>query len=205
MKKEGKRKSRISVNAWFNILILAIFTIVFIVKENYEFLLYIATIAILVWIIEKTDKMFHYPKIAKYGFSLWMILHFLGASVYIAGEKLYALILIPLIGSPYNILKYDQFMHFYTYVVITILIYTIVMSIANKKANKWVVYIIIVLAGSSIGAINEIIEFTTVILFDAGHAVGGYYNTLLDLVFNFVGAIVAVILVTKFPNHYNNK
>ena len=79
------------------------------------------------------------------------------------------------------------------------------MSIVDKKANKWVVYIIIILAGSSIGAINEIIEFSTVILFDAGHAVGGYYNTLLDLVFNFVGAIVAVILVTKFPNQVNKK
>ena len=196
---------KISIPTWINIIILAIFTIVFIARGNYEFLLYIVTIAILVLIIERTDKMFNYPKIAKYGFSLWMLLHFLGASVYIAGEKLYALILIPLIGSPYNIFKYDQFMHFYTYVVITILIYTIVMSIADKKANKWVIYIIVILAGSSIGAINEIIEFSTVILFDAGHAVGGYYNTLLDLVFNFVGAIVAVILVTKFPNYFNKK
>lgn len=51
---------------------------------------------------------------------------------------------------------------------------------------------LIALMGCGFGAINEIVEFLAVVaLPETG--VGGYANTLLDLVFNFVGALSAVI------------
>ena len=148
-------------------------------------------------LIEYSDRIFNYLTIAKYGFNIWLFSHFAGGGFKIAGVKLYDTVLIPLIGEPYNILKYDQLIHAFCYVVITLLIYSIVMSIVDKKANKFVVYLIIVLAGASIGAINEIIEFITVIFFNAGDAVGGYINNALDLVFNFIGAIIAVLIARK--------
>ena len=41
------------------------------------------------------------------------------------------------------------------------------------------------------GAVNEMIEFIVVLLVP-DNGVGGYYNTLLDIVFNFIGAIIAI-------------
>jgi hypothetical protein len=74
-------------------------------------------------------------------------------------------------------------------------VYSVVLYISDKKANLLLIGIITVLAGASIGAINEIVEFSTVVLFDAGEAVGGYYNNAIDLIFNFIGAIIAALVI----------
>lgn len=194
---------KFSKNTWLNFIILAIFAIIFISKQNYEFIIYAVTIGLLILLIEKTNKKFQYSRIAKYGFTIWLLLHFLGGIIKINGIRLYDTILIPILSDPFNVLKYDQVLHLYVYIILTLFIYTIVMSFTDKKANRFVVYLIIILAGSSLGAVNEIIEFFAVIFFDAGATVGGYYNTALDLVFNLLGAIVAVILAVNFPNHKN--
>lgn len=193
MKKESKK--RISINTWINLLIILFFLVFFLLRGNYEFIVYAATVGILVFIIEKTDKIFNYSSFAKWGFNLWLFLHFSGGAFKIAGTRLYDKVLIPIIGEPYNILKYDQLIHGYCYFIITMFIYAIVMKISDKKANKFLVSFIVVLAGSSIGAINEIIEFSTVVFFNAGEAVGGYINNALDLVFNLIGAILAVLII----------
>lgn len=193
MKKSVRRK--ISISTWINILIILFFLVFFLSKGNYEFLVYAATVGILVFIIEKTDKIFNYSNFAKYGFNLWLFLHFSGGAFKIAGTRLYDYVLIHIIGEPYDILRYDQLIHGYCYFIITMFIYSIVLYISDKKANKFLIYLITVLAGSSIGAVNEIIEFSTVVFFDAGEAVGEYTNNALDLVFNLIGAIIAVLVI----------
>ena len=44
------------------------------------------------------------------------------------------------------------------------------------------------------GALNEMIEFSAVLMVP-GTNVGGYYNTALDLVSNSIGAVIAIIAV----------
>jgi hypothetical protein len=51
--------------------------------------------------------------------------------------------------------------------------------------------ILIVLMGSGLGAINEIIEFIAVKTLPETN-VGGYDNTLWDLIFNLIGGLLAV-------------
>jgi glycopeptide antibiotics resistance protein len=47
-----------------------------------------------------------------------------------------------------------------------------------------------------LGAINELVEFGAVLIFNVGQQVGDYTNTLLDLTFNTIGsAIMASFLV----------
>jgi len=191
---ENMRK-RIAFTTWVNIAILGIFTASFLVKGNYEFLFYAVTLGAAVFVIEWTDRLFHYSLLAKIGFNLWLFLHFSGGTFKIAGTKLYDTILVPIYGDPFNLLKYDQVIHGYCYFVVTLFVYSIVVHISDKNANKFLIGMITVLAGASIGAINEIIEFSTVVLFDAGDAVGGYYNNALDLIFNFIGAIIAALVV----------
>jgi putative membrane protein len=53
-----------------------------------------------------------------------------------------------------------------------------------------------------LGALNEIVEFAAVVA-SPSTGVGGYYNTALDLVFNGLGATLAVIgaaLIGKIRN-----
>ena len=45
-----------------------------------------------------------------------------------------------------------------------------------------------------LGAVNEIIEFSAVLMLPDTN-VGGYYNTALDLCFNGLGAVVAVLVI----------
>ena len=53
------------------------------------------------------------------------------------------------------------------------------------------VYLIAILGGIGLGAINEIFEFIATILFP-DNGVGGYVNNSLDLIFNAIGAIIVM-------------
>jgi glycopeptide antibiotics resistance protein len=66
-----------------------------------------------------------------------------------------------------------------------------------KPKQSVALIIFTILAASGIGMLNEIIEFGMVIFAGAAEAVGGYYNTVLDLTFNFVGAIIGAIFSAK--------
>ena len=61
--------------------------------------------------------------------------------------------------------------------------------------KKWTsISILVVMAGFGIGALNEMIEFiATVLVPETG--VGGFINTSLDLVADFVGAVLAIIYI----------
>jgi uncharacterized membrane protein YjdF len=165
--------------------LLILLTIIF---QNYEFLLYATTVIILVAIIYKTDQYFKFNQVGLWLFSIWLIMHILGGLAFYRGVRFYDLVLINLIGDPYFILKYDQFVHFFCYVAMSILMWSVVQKIAKKNASSVVVCVVTILAASSIGAVNEIIEFLAVVALGTD-GVGGYTNTAIDLVANFLGAI----------------
>jgi uncharacterized membrane protein YjdF len=181
-----------------SILVLLVFTVIFVAKGNYEFLTYTVTIGLLILILGFTDRIFKYPQIAKWGFCLWLLLHFLGGTARVNGARLYDTILINIIGEPLNIFRYDQFMHAFCYFVFIFFVYAIVKKALKEKVNKWLLAFIIILVAEGIGAVNEIIELFTVIVFHST-GVGNYFNNALDLVFNILGAILGawVILVRK--------
>ncbi len=184
------------------IVFLICYLFFYLAKQNYEFVTYILVVFIAIGIVMWTDKLFDYTTIAIWGFSIWVLLHMLGGSVDIGKVRLYDLILIPLVGEPYNILRFDQFIHFFCYVVIAMLLY----SIAKKhlKSESGMTSFIVMMAALGIGGLNEIIEFGTVVIFNTT-GVGGYYNTALDLVFNLIGAIVGVMLAVRFSGGRGKK
>jgi uncharacterized membrane protein YjdF len=57
---------------------------------------------------------------------------------------------------------------------------------------------VVVLAGLGVGAANEIVEFAATLLLPHTN-VGGYVNTGWDLVFDFLGAVVAVVWLVRHP------
>lgn len=185
-----------NLGIYISILILAVFTVIFLVKGNYEFLIYTMSIGFLIWLILKTDKKFNYSQIGKFGFALWLLLHFLGGSLKINGIRLYDNILIPILGEPLNIFRYDQFLHVFCYFVFIFFVYAVVKNSLRENISKGMTAFIIILIAEGIGAINEIIELSTVVLFNT-QGVGNYYNNALDLVFNLIGALIGAIIIIR--------
>ena len=140
-----------------------------------------------------------------YGLSLWAFMHMTGGGIYIGGKKVYEIMIINLVGEPYNIFKYDQLVHIIGFGVSTLLMYYLLKPILNISIKKNVsLGIVIIMAGLGVGALNEIIEFiVTVIVPDTG--VGGYINTSLDLVADLIGAIIAYLYLLIFKINNQSK
>ena len=177
------------IGSFFLAGLLGVLAIVF---KNYEFLLYAITVAFLIILIYVTDQYFKYSNFGLWLFNLWLLLHILGGLAYYKGIRFYDLILLDITGDPFHILKYDQFVHFYCYIAIAILMWSVVQKITKENANSLVVCIVTVLAASSLGAINEIIEFIAAVTLDRS-GVGGYINTSIDMIANLLGASVGTL------------
>jgi putative membrane protein len=175
-------------------IVLVGFLVKAFVAKNYEFLGYWVVLVALFFFVVKLDEKFNFPLFSIWLFAIWAMLHMAGGLIKIGTTRLYDLILIPILEDPYFILKYDQLIHAYCYVAISILVYFILKKyVINKKA----LFTISVVVAFGIGALNEIIEFGMVIFADAAAAVGGYYNNALDLVFNLIGAVIGSLFAGK--------
>ncbi len=175
-------------------LLAGLLTLLTVIYQNYEFLLYAITAIILIVILYKTDQYFKYKQLGLWLFNIWLILHILGGLASYQGVRFYDLILLDLVGEPYHVLKYDQFVHFYCYVVMSILMWSVIHKIMKPNASNIVICVITILAASSLGAINEIIEFFAVVA-TGTQGVGGYINTAIDLVANLLGAVVGTLFM----------
>jgi putative membrane protein len=176
----------------FNLFYLLAFTIYFIAIQNYEFLFYILILAVLITATAVLHRRIGLSYPLLWALSLWGLMHMCGGGLYIGETKLYDLVLISLWTTPdFTIFKFDQFVHLYLYFVVSFLIYELVQPYLSTLPNA-LLYPLIAMAGTGIGALNEIAEFTTVLLFhDTG--VGNYHNNAWDLVFNTAGAIAGVL------------
>lgn len=185
-------------NSLAQLILVSIVSVVsllyFVFSANYEFIVYVFVLLLFFGFVVYSDRKFGYPKVATWGLMVWAVLHTAGGAVYIGGVRLYDLVLLPLIGEPYNILKYDQVMHFYVCLIIGILVYSILRKYFRK--DDTLTAILVIFATSGIGAFYEIVEFSTVVMFDST-GVGGFYNLMLDLCFNFLGAVAGVLIGKK--------
>lgn len=188
-----------TILTYFFILVMLIY---FISIGNYEFIGYAVVVGLLYYVLLLADKKYDFPLISIWLFSIWIVSHFLGGAVYIGEIRLYDFILMNIydgthISSELVLLKYDQLIHLYCYFTISILVYYM-LKYHFKKDQKWSLVIFTILAAIGIGVLNEVIEFAMVLFAGAAEAVGGYYNTALDLVFNLVGAILGVFFSKSF-------
>jgi uncharacterized membrane protein YjdF len=172
------------------------------VTRNWEFLGYMAQMAILIALIIWADRRARFSTSVLWGLSLWGILHLCGGVVPVPREMaqlaegpnaravLYGLWIIP----P-NILKYDNLVHAWGFFITTLACW--------QALRRWLkpgepitlaFFVILACAGMGLGSINEIIEFAaTRFLKETG--VGGYVNNSIDLIYNALGAITAAVVV----------
>jgi putative membrane protein len=182
-------KKGVKILLAFMIIFLVTFLSYFILNKNYEFSGYGLVVGILFFTLIWLNKYYNFPLTALWLFAIWVILHMLGGSVYIGAIRLYDLVLINFIdfGGEFVILKYDQLIHTYCFFAFATLVYFVLKKHMSKGQTAALI-VFTILSTIGISLLNEIIEFGMVVFAGAAEAVGGYYNTALDMVFNLIGA-----------------
>ena len=179
-----------------NLLVLLAFTAWFIISKNVEFIFYIFVMVFFGLVILFSNKKIHYPNDLLWLLSLWAWLHMAGGGLFFQGTRFYEIILIPL-SATYPIIRYDQVIHAYGFFTATLVVWHLLKPLLKSTKTGWVqIFIIVTMAGLGLGALNEIVEFiATIVLNSTG--VGGYLNTSLDLVSNWIGALIAFVYIKK--------
>jgi uncharacterized membrane protein YjdF len=174
----------------FNVLTIIVFSAVFIMRMNLEFVFYVAVIVFFLVTILMTNKKVEYNNLVLWGLSIWAFLHMSGGAFYFSGVRLYDIVLIPIVGAPFYIFRYDQFVHIIGFGVATAVMYYLLRPSLGER--HWVtISIVVIMAGLGVGGLNEIIEFSASLMMSET-GVGDLYNLCLDLVSDLVGAILAM-------------
>ncbi len=176
---------------WAFVIMLPLFIIAFIIQKNYEFIGYVVVVLILFAVLLYSNKHVMYPTYVIWGLFVWAFLHMLGGVEFAPDRVIYTLKLLPIVDEPYNILKYDQVVHAYGFFVGALVMYYVLEKYLKRPFNWLGVGVVVAMAGLGLGALNEIIEFLMTVTLPNTN-VGGYENTALDLVSNFIGAVLAI-------------
>ena len=177
----------------FTALYTAVFAVYFIRQFNIEFIGYVGVILFIFTLLYTTLEKTRVPAFILGGLSLWGLLHMLGGSIQTADGVLYAWKIYPFFdgGGEFYILKFDQVVHAYLYAVVALLFLHLLRNYFGNTHSQFLIAFIAINASLGVSAINEMIEFIAVLTVP-DNGVGGYYNTVLDIVFNFTGALFAV-------------
>lgn len=165
-----------------------------------EFVMYVLVMVILAVPVYILHRRVGLHPAALWGLSLWGLLHMCGGLVSVppswptAGESnvLYNWWIIP------ERLKYDQFVHAYGFGLTTWICWQALAAAFRfhkvQIAPSFGLLTLCAAAGMGFGALNEVVEFTAVLLIPETN-VGGYINTGWDLVSNLAGTIIASVLI----------
>ena len=189
-------RSELGVAA-FTIGYIVVFTAWFLSIGNYEFIIYVITMVALVLLIGLSLRKAEYPPAMLWALSLWGLAHMAVGGLPVNGTVLYNLALAPVIETDqFVILNYDQLVHAYGFGITAWVLHHLLTRHFPQTRNTATALILPALAAMGLGAVNEMIEFAAVIAVPDTN-VGGYYNTLLDLCFNAVGALIAMLIIRR--------
>ena len=179
---------------FFSAAYMIVFVGISLTRKNYEFILYAGVVVILAaWILLKQNKV-QFDAVILWGLSLWGLMHMAGGNLRVGDGVLYNVQLVP------RVLRYDQLVHAFGFGTATLACFHILKGMLKPAIPQRVTLVILVtLMGCGVGAMNEIVEFIAVKAMPETN-VGGYDNTLWDLVFNWIGASIAATWnVTRYP------
>lgn len=196
----------------FNSLYIFGFAIYYLSARNYEFLLYVGVLIALFFAVAWLQKRVNFSKAVLWMLSIWGVLHMLGGGLRLpSGAVLYRWVPFELYNAhdqlgEFVILKFDQILHFYIYFVISFVLAHLLTFITKESIRPLHFYFFVAIGSMGLSVVNELIEFATVVV-SPNTGVGGYYNTLLDLVFNTLGAVsgAAVHFWIKRGSNFHNK
>ena len=177
-----------------NICLLIAFGSSFLLKKNYEFMIYAGVIILCLAVICVSFFKISYSFATLLGLTIWSLMHLAGGGVYINGVRLYDIVLIPL-SQTYPILRYDQVVHTFGFAAATLTMFDLLRPLLKEKLQGYIsLSVVIVMAGLGVGAFNEIVEALVAATIPQS-GVGGYVNTALDLIAGLLGAILAMAFI----------
>jgi putative membrane protein len=186
----------------FTILYVLGFGVYFLKNFNIEFIGYVVLMFGIFGVLYGTLHKTKFPTYILAGISIWGLMHMMGGSIQTADGVLYTWRIFPFYdgGGEFFILKFDQVVHAFLYGVVALMFLHLLNSYFRIQHSRALVFVIAVMAALGVSAVNEMVEFVAVLTVP-GNGVGGYYNTLLDIIFNFSGAVVALLFYTVFSKH----
>lgn len=186
------------LNSWkavlaFSSLYLALGALYFLQDLNFEFVIYIVVIVAAFALLFGTLRTTQFPVYILWLVSIWGLMHILGGSVPTPDGVLFAYKIYPFVdlGGDFYILKYDQVVHAYLYGVMALVFLHVIRHTLSARRPVWIVVLLALMASMGVSAMNEIMEFLIAISLER-NGVGGYENAMLDLIFNFSGAFLAL-------------
>jgi hypothetical protein len=178
----------------FHLCVLVGFSACFLAQKNFEFIFYVGVIVFFLMVFILTNSRVYYPNALLWSLSIWALMHLSGGAVYVNEAKLYDMILIPLSGR-YPIFRYDQLVHIIGFATATVVMFYVLKPMLRSDLKGWfALSIVTVAAGLGVGAFNEIVEFIATGLMSETN-VGGYLNNSLDLAADFIGALIAMMII----------
>jgi len=174
----------------------------FIQDLNFEFVIYVGVIFAAFVLLFGSLKVTKFPTPILWLISIWGLFHILGGSVPTPDGVLFAYRIYPFLdlGGDFYILKYDQVVHAYLYGVMALVFFHILTQTLKSTGPLWVAVLVALMASMGVSAMNEIMEFLIAVTLER-NGVGGYENAMLDLVFNFSGAVMAIAALLLW-RHY---
>lgn len=172
------------------------FTAWFLISGNHEFVVYVVTMLVLIVLIGRSLRSVEYPISMLWALSAWGLLHMAGGGVPVGDSVLYSLQILPITPAEgdLRLLKYDQIVHAYGFgVTVWVLWYLLRRHFPTLMGTKTSL-LYPAFAAMGLGTVNEIVEFIAVLSVPETN-VGDYANTALDLVFNALGAVVAMAII----------
>ncbi len=177
------------VIAGVNLAYTTVFTLLAFRRENYEFVMYAGVVILIFALILAKQPVVRFDGVILWGLTLWGLAHMAGGNIPVSDGVLYSVQLIP------RVLRYDQFVHWFGFGTATLVCFHLLRPCLREEAvGGGVLWFLVIMMGIGVGALNEIVEFAAVLLMPET-GVGGYENTLWDLVFNTLGAATAVVLI----------
>jgi hypothetical protein len=176
-----------------NLTYIVGFTIWFLMQGNTEFLWYVVVMIGLLIFIAHSLSYSRLPNTLLILLSIWGFMHMAGGGVVVNGEVLYRFVFAPVFdgGGDFVLFKFDQLVHVFGFGVAAGCIHWLIRSRAPSVRPIWR-GLLAALTAMGLGVVNEIVEFAAFLaLSETG--VGGFYNLQLDLVFNTLGAAIAVV------------
>lgn len=166
---------------------------------NLEFVIYVGVIVLILGGVFLTTSQTRFPSWMLWLLSIWGLMHVLGGAVDTRDGVLFAYKIYPFMdmGGDMYILKYDQVVHGYLYGLVGVMSYHILRGPFGVRDYGFMVALAAIMISVGISGMNEIMEFLIAVSIER-NGVGGYENAMLDLIFNFSGALVGVVAYSIF-------
>lgn len=176
---------------FFILFYLVFFTIYAVAKGNYEFIFYSLVFLLLFELGIYVHKKIQLPAFIIIGLSGLGFMHILGGNISLAGTRLYDEIFL------FGLIRYDNIVHFVGSILGAFVLNELFGFIIEQGAmvERRLYYLSLFLMSLGVGLINEIVELMAVVFLNAQAGVGDYLNNAIDLVYNSIGIIVAIIIL----------